>query len=1087
YARTLAGLGRLDDLVVLFLQHGKRQIVDPDASTIWERTMEATVRMERSPEIAYKCGVYALANVGHALTGKDYKPIAAIGSPFEGFSLASLETVARQQGLPLRAAARTMGDVIPVPAVVHWAQNHYAAIVNQQGDYFTVVDPTFGGVQYLTADAINEEASGYFLVRSDALLPGYAWLVDTDSSKIHGKGYADVADDDDPDGCTGDCCANSGSGADGTGGGCDGSDPAAGSVPPDGGDAGRPEGMAAWKVIEPSMNLRISDIPLSYTPAFGPSFVLRINMQQRMQMAWVGSRGRSSHFGPNVGSSLVNFICGVNDNPLPALILTDLGEVEVALWTGGGEHHHLFFNAGATDSQVEPLSGVWARRLLDGNNSLVAIEVYYRNGSKERYERDPTSWIMNLKVRTDSTGNSLTYAYTQTTVNYDDGNESVNRLDTVTTADGKVFTFAYDFASNIKYTMLVTGVSGPDGRAVGFGYTYDAFSNTRYLSSITDVVGLTSSFAGNTTSPFWITQLTTPYGDTFFQHYSVGGCFINGNLSCTGVDRSIVITEPDGSQQVYLFYDEPLDVSQGIPAAFVGGQIPDFSSGDAPPALTTDTIRNKRNSHHWNRQQSAGLSAHPIDPLAFVAADFRISTTKHWLIHWMGTGIPGTMAPVLSWVLPPAADGTTEGLPLFYDYVGKDPTHQDTIHNVPPSAYMGSSPLPTLLSQRRPDGTSWYLYTPRNSAGMRMSQKERWEEDGAVKSRTSTYTYASGTGDPTVDGLLLVEAKGPYGELVHGYKLHPTYQGLYLEETNALGEVTAFTYNAQKQVATRLTAAGLLSTFTYDGANQLQQIVDTVAGTPVRTNSYTWLNGFKRTETDPRGLTKTFDFDFLGRPTQITYSSDATTEQFFYSLPASTGFNTSSSPLPLLDPVYRKDRLGYFWYTIPNRLRQTEKVIEPSRGVGQAGVEHTFVYCGCGSPTSITRASNKAEAETTGYVYDYRGNPTTVNLPDSVTVTREYDLLGRLYREIDSYSLTTNRYDNLGRLREVRNGKGLVDARGYDLQNRQVAVTNSSGIWSTNLFDNLGRVTIRGYADSTSGTADGKELWGYTVLPQLKT
>ena len=61
----------------------------------------------------------------------------------------------------------------------------------------------------------------------------------------------------------------------------------------------------------------------------------------------------------------------------------------------------------------------------------------------------------------------------------------------------------------------------------------------------------------------------------------------------------------------------------------------------------------------------------------------------------------------------------------------------------------------------------------------------------------------------------------------------------------------------------------------------------------------------------------------------------------------------------------------------------------------------------------------------------------------------------------------------------MKNAKGLVEAKGYDLRNRVVGVTNSSGIWSTNLYDNLGRVAIRGYADSTSGTADGKELWGY--------
>ena len=81
--------------------------------------------------------------------------------------------------------------------------------------------------------------------------------------------------------------------------------------------------------------------------------------------------------------------------------------------------------------------------------------------------------------------------------------------------------------------------------------------------------------------------------------------------------------------------------------------------------------------------------------------------------------------------------------------------------------------------------------------------------------------------------------------------------------------------------------------------------------------------------------------------------------------------------------------------------------------------------------------------------------------------------------EIDAYGTTTFTYDNLNRLIKKGNALGLLDARSYDLRNRTMAVTNSSGLWSTNAYDNLGRVVIRGYADSTSGTADGKELWGY--------
>ena len=229
YARQLASLGRLEDLVLLFQENKNRQMLNPDAAAIWQRTADAAVRMTRNPEVAYKCGVYALANVAKKLTGQDFKTVAALGSPETGFSLASLEGFARKNDIPLRAAARTLGDFIPVPAVVHWSQNHYAAILNRQGDFYTVADPTFGSVQYLTADAINEEASGYFLIQQDQLPPAFRWVPDVEGSQVHGKGFPDEASDDDPDPCETDCCKDGGSGADGTGGDCPPSDP-----PPEG-------------------------------------------------------------------------------------------------------------------------------------------------------------------------------------------------------------------------------------------------------------------------------------------------------------------------------------------------------------------------------------------------------------------------------------------------------------------------------------------------------------------------------------------------------------------------------------------------------------------------------------------------------------------------------------------------------------------------------------------------------------------------------------------------------------------------------------------------------------------------------------
>ena len=578
-------------------------------------------------------------------------------------------------------------------------------------------------------------------------------------------------------------------------------------------------------------------------------------------------------------------------------------------------------------------------------------------------------------------------------------------------------------------------------------------------------MGITSTFEYDPSS-YWVEKLTTPYGDTVFDHFDAGRCDGIHNLSCAGVDRAVIVTEPTGEKQAFAFYDNPgpdLDPPQSsemtgkIPASFASSQLPGYGGGSDPPVQTLDTARDRRNSHHWNRQQAAQLSTYTAT--AFTAADFRLSRTRHWLRdHNVYNALR-----VLGWELPSAADGTTEAQPTFYDYAGK-----------PGATYVGTYSLPSVVSRKQPDGTTWYRYLERNAKSMKTRETERWVEGGTTKYRTNTWTYASGTGNAAVDDLLKVKHVGPDGQLVFGYALHPTYTDQVKYLTNAVG-VEELDYDAHRRVTTRKSPAGLLSTYTYDGtSHRLLNVVDSVSGTPVRTNSYTWLNGFVRTHTDPYGMTRTFDYDLLGRLTTTTYP-DSTTEVSAYSLPASTGFNTSGSALPILDRVSFKDRLGNTWWTLPNRVRQVEKIIEPPKVSGGSGTETTVSYCGCGAPTAITRASNTGAPETTNFEYDYRGALKLVTLPDGAKFTNLFDLAGRLTERQDHYQKLTNTWDNLGRLVAQKNGAGLVMGASFDRSDRVLTQTNANGVWFTNAWDAFHRLTVRAQPDG------GKEYWGYTT------
>ncbi len=163
-AHLLASLGRLDDLRVLFKEQVGRTFQNDFLSMMWGRTREAAFHMGRRPEIAYKCGVYALNNVAKELTGRNVGSIALLPSSLQGFTLAQLQEIATRHQLPLRAAFRVEGEALALPCVVHWKQNHFAAILREQGDKVKVADPTFGDDSSLKPEAVNEECNEPLLV-----------------------------------------------------------------------------------------------------------------------------------------------------------------------------------------------------------------------------------------------------------------------------------------------------------------------------------------------------------------------------------------------------------------------------------------------------------------------------------------------------------------------------------------------------------------------------------------------------------------------------------------------------------------------------------------------------------------------------------------------------------------------------------------------------------------------------------------------------------------------------------------------------------------------------------------------------------
>ena len=187
--QLLASLGRTDTMKTLFDETMSRAMAGPFQGS-YSRLEFAYRHMLSHPEDSYRCGTFALNAVGKALYGTNYyDKIVRLPSPESGFSMAGLVEIAASNSLDLVAVERPSGGELVAPSVVHWKENHYAAIVQKKGDTFRVVDPTFRLSRWLSADAINHEASGQFLVPAKQKPAGWRSLTSAECANIFGKGF----------------------------------------------------------------------------------------------------------------------------------------------------------------------------------------------------------------------------------------------------------------------------------------------------------------------------------------------------------------------------------------------------------------------------------------------------------------------------------------------------------------------------------------------------------------------------------------------------------------------------------------------------------------------------------------------------------------------------------------------------------------------------------------------------------------------------------------------------------------------------------------------------------------------------------
>ena len=518
-ARLLVIFGRKEDLSLLLSMTSDR----PLGGTATEgrlQAKEALSSMENWQEQAFKCGPFALFRIRAQLGLPEplHPLIEAEKSTEKGTSIAQLVSLSERIGMPMRAVKLAKNEPIPSPSVVYWNLGHYSAItaVDSNGSYI-VEDTTFAQPIHIKPEVIQAEASGYYLVLNDSVTDSQAVVSNSQAGDIWGRMSPPTTDPEDlgpeqPDPCN--------------------------------------KGMAGWSLGKLNTNLRISDTPISYSPAVGPDVAFTVTFNAR------DSSQSSTPNYSNIGMKWTfNWLQFIVDNPTQPLANVKRQRA------GGGLETYRTFNEASGYYALQSRSS--SKLQKTGVSSYV---LWHPDGSKEVFGQSdgvPSgSRRIFLTKQVDASGNELNFQY-----------DASKRLVKLIDAAGKETTLGYTYAAD---PFRITSVTDPYGRISALTY----HSNGR-LASTTDTIGIQSKFVYD--SSLELTMLSTPYGDTKFDTLNVG------------TSRQVTITNPLGHRTRY----------QTVTYSPAAAGIPDGLTAQEnvnPEVSVATTGYSTRVTYHWGEK-----------------------------------------------------------------------------------------------------------------------------------------------------------------------------------------------------------------------------------------------------------------------------------------------------------------------------------------------------------------------------------------------------------------------------------------------------------------------------------------------------
>jgi RHS repeat-associated protein len=760
-----ARLGQMTELDALLKSVEGRAFSGPATERI-TGAREGLWNMENRPEIAFRCGPFALHQIKRSLdpTNPGTELIHTSASTQRGFSLPQVAELAQQLGLDFQMAFRQKDAAFVVPSVVHFKVDHFAAITRQEGARYLLQDPTFGNDAWVTKEALEDETSGYFLIPPGEPAHGWRVVEALEGASVWGKG---ITGNNDPD----------------PHGPCDPATPAGGgtSCPPDD-DC---KGMAMPRVHLMLVSLNINDEPVGYTPPIGPAvrFLVRYNQRERRQP----STFNYSNLGPKWTFDWLSYITDEPSNPA--------ADVKYYIM-GGGTRTFTGFNSATQTYVFQQLDQTRLTRTAPDTYEMLSRDgtrkVFSPPFSDPFIERDDleataTKRKIFLTQLIDSFGNAVKLTY-----------DADLRVTAITDAIGQVTRISYeptdDPNDDPTDIFKIRKVTDPFGRFATFNYKQGQ------LITITDVIGITSQFTYGADD--FIETLTTPYGVTKFAKESV-----LGNM------RILETTYPDGDKERVEYNQSGnlgiagADASQSVPGgmattnSFLFYRNTYYWSKKAYAAAYPDYAKAK--IYHWlhtsDGQRSAGILESVKEPLeGRVWYDYAGQNAGPVFVG--STNQPAHLGRVLD-------DGSTQLYTHQYNGFG------NTINMVDPAGRTFSyeyaeNGIDLLETRQTRAGQSELLSViTYNAQHLPLTSTD-------AAGQTTTYTY-------NVRGQVLTRTNAKDETTTYDYDANG-----YLKSVGGplSGVSTTFTYDSVGRVLTKTDESGYTLTFDYDALDRLTKI-----------------------------------------------------------------------------------------------------------------------------------------------------------------------------------------------------------------------------------------------------------------------